>query len=737
MMNTAKAFSTSTTITALKRTKSPFLSSVFLSKRKDYTLSLVATRACSPCYRKDDTDKLTSLSMNLLTSSCWSSQNNFKQSPSYNRQHDHHRAFDGRRLYSTSVKDMDSIEDKSTTDTYDENGSEMQSFFEGEWVSFVTAGDGIGLAAVKVKDDDIINSAFPYSSSTEAPSNVLGIVSKKISSVEASKKDGIGQGDDLSGRTVIFKSRHGQKTGIIVAQRHPVAFVLCNFDSVDEETTSISILQSKTKIQVSTNLVGKVINCFGEQLLDQQQYQSKATTDDTCTAKEIFSVIPKLDEISLINSPLLTGITTIDAVTPIGKGQNMLIIGDDKESQRSILIDILSQQVKEQTKCVYACTSSDELIRTSTLSKLKDANLLDKIVTVCTRENIDSTFLVPAAAEAVAVAASACSIAETFANESGEDTLVIVDVLDYHKDLWDSTTRTLVDLYGKDSVVKGDMNGSASSEMRAYYSGLVQRSAKFNKGKGGGSITLLLVCSIPTDGDNEDGDAVFTLEDFDSASQKIKERIEKLVQAKIPLTASILRKIQIPVPVATENTNTFRLSMQHIDDLISMSDGQIWLVDSKDDNSTKLMLDVQRSITRIGIGADTKSRADAPALQALTGGIRFELAQSLDAMRSTDNKADRKSITKRDAWLLAMYQDSGQIRTLSEECVALLAVKLGMLDDIVNNDSKSIVLVKVQEMLDHVWNKVGDDMKGIDETLDFTSDESKARIEKAIEGYFL
>ena len=540
-------------------------------------------------------------------------------------------------------------------------------------------------------------------------------------------------GDDLVGRKVHFKTETEQKSGVIVAQRHPVAFVLCDFDSMNKETTNISILKTKTMIDVSSSLVGKIVNYLGDNLIRDEGKNSKTMNS---SMKAVFEDIPKVNEISLINSPLLTGITTIDALTPIGKGQNMLIVGDNKEFQRNIVTDILSKQVKEGTKCVYACTSADKSNRSAILSKLKAANLLDKIVTVCARDNIDSTFKVPAAAEAVAVSASACAMAETFATESGEDTLVIVDVLDFHKDLWDSTTRTLVDIYGEDSVVKGDLNGSASSEMRAYYSSLIQRSAKFNKAKGGGSLTLLLICSIPTDESSNDEDIVFKPEDFDLTSQKIKERIEKLVQANIPLTASTLRKIQIPIPAATESSNNYRLFMQHIDDLISMSDGQIWLVNKDEENSTKLMLDVQRSITRIGIGADTKSRADAPALQALTGGIRFELAQSLDAMEATSNTADRKSITKRDAWLLSMYQNPGQIRTLSEECVALMAVKLGVLDNIVNNKSKEEGLIVMNKMLKHVWNEAGDDMKGIDKTLDFISDESRTRIENAIENYF-
>lgn len=634
------------------------------------------------------------------------------------------------RLYSVTLDKVDSSSENESTS----NADVGEPFFEGELVSFITANDGISVAAMKVRDDEIINSGFS-ASDTSTSTNMFGGAQIPSSAKSASKKNTGGQGDDLVGRKVSFSDSSGEsKTGIVVAQRHPVAFVLCNFDSIDKETATVSIFQSKSKINVSQNLIGKVVDCFGEEISKKERSDNISDTTKDNIGKAIFAVIPKVDEISVINAPLLTGITAIDVLTPIGKGQNMLLIGNNKETRRNIILDMLSTQTKEGTKCVYACTSTDDETRLSTLSRLRDTNLSDKIVTVCTRENLDSTCSATAAAEAVTVASSACSIAESYARDSGEDSLVIIDVLDYHKDLWDSTTRTLVDLYGADSVVQGDLSGSASSEMRGFYSGLIQRSAKFNKAKGGGSLTLILVCSIPEE-DTSDEDIVYQPEDFDLTSQKVKERVAKLVEAKIPLTATTLRKIQIPVPSGNEQSNKFRLSMQHVDDLISMSDGQIWL-GPREKDSTQLILDVQRSITRVGIGADTKSRADAPALQALTGGIRFELAQSFDALENSSNKADLKSITKRDAWLLAMYQEPGTQRTLSEQCVVLLAVKLGVLDDVVNNKTKDEGVQVVQKMIEHVWDTAGDEMKGIDETLDFLSSESISKLENAINTFF-
>ena len=86
--------------------------------------------------------------------------------------------------------------------------------------------------------------------------------------------------------------------------------------------------------------------------------------------------------------------------------------------------------------------------------------------------------------------------------------------------------------------------------------------------------------------------------------------------------------------------------LQHIDDLISMSDGQIWFDDALSHAGQSLPVDPQRSITRVGIGADTESRADAPAIRRIAEGVRLDLAQaaSMDCadVTNTSRKQTRK-----------------------------------------------------------------------------------------------
>ena len=84
----------------------------------------------------------------------------------------------------------------------------------------------------------------------------------------------------------------------------------------------------------------------------------------------------------------------------------------------------------------------------------------------------------------------------------------------------------------------------------------------------------------------------------------------------------------------------------------------------------------------MGVGADTLTcRADAPALRSLVGSLRYELQQAADVLESgASSIGDAKELRRRDAFLLAMHQEPSEARTLSQECIALLAASRGHLD---------------------------------------------------------
>lgn len=571
---------------------------------------------------------------------------------------------------------------------------------EGTVVSFFKG----GLTAIQL-NDDFTAGAIGSAVTLNSP-----LADAKSASSSAS-------GDDLTGRLAIFPD--GSK-GVVVAQRPPIAFIYSESNGRCTEG-AVKVMENKAQVDVSSTM--GVVNCFG--------MPSSLTPE---SSQAIFNPIPQVADIALINSPMLTGTTMVDALAPIGKGQNMLLIGSNLDEMRDMACNFIAgQSGKKASTCIYAVTKD----RDQVLSKLEAMGVRDDVIIVAAREGIEESHdEVAKAAEATVIAATACAIGEAFAKEKGEDALVIVDTLDHHKALWDATTRVLVDIYGADAVVAADREGGASSEMRAFYSSLIQRAGQYNEKKGGGSLTLAMLQTIP--GEEDDGeDSVFSEEDFEQTGEKLKTRIKMLVDRKIPLTAANLRKAQIPIPSVSEGKR--RLVLQHVDDIISMTDGQIWLDEELSAAGRRPPMDPQRSITRVGIGADTQSRADAPALRRVVEGLRLDLAQaaSMDGAEATN--ASTKQTRRKNAWLLAMHQEVKEGgRTLSDSCVTLLAASSGSLDATVDGgglagteQGTSII----NELLGHVRSRCPDAMNEIDATLDI-SPERRSELDEAITKFF-
>lgn len=115
-----------------------------------------------------------------------------------------------------------------------------------------------------------------------------------------------------------------------------------------------------------------------------------------------------------------------------------------------------------------------------------------------------------------------------------------------------------------------------------------------------------------------------------------------------------------------------------MDDLISMSDGQVWFNDDNDNTEKQHSppVNAQRSITRVGIGADTQSRADAPAIRRIAEGVRLDLAQSASMEGAEQMTASASQSRRERGWLLALHQEKDDTRVLSESCIALLAASM-------------------------------------------------------------
>lgn len=567
-----------------------------------------------------------------------------------------------------------------------------------------------GLSAIRLNDGDKILSDYQpgvtgqTTPDFEARPNALGSAVVSF---------------DLQGRRVTLPDG---SSGVVVAHRPPVVFAFSDQPALPKD----GLAQVHSDLaQIAMSPSDRVVDFHGRALLEGTASKDAATEVER---RPIFAPIPQVKDIALINNPMLSGVTMIDALAPIGKGQNMLMIGHDLDAMRGYVMDCLQTQVRDggNIKIVYATTQDESTV----LVNLKERKIDHAVHVIApTKTEKDEASM---SAEAVAMASSACSVAEMYALEQGMDALVVVDTIDLHKKLWDTTTRVLVDVFGADAVVEADRKGGASSEMRVFFSSLIQRSAQYKENRGGGSVTLLLLTTIPNEATSED--AVFSESDFNGSPEKIKQRIKLLTGRKIPLTAANLRKVDIPIPSDGKRL----LALQHVDDLISMSDGQIWLDERMESQGQWPPMNPQRSVTRIGIGADTDSRADAPALRRLDSRFRLDLSQAFNMVGAEETEATRRQMLRKDALLLAMHQMPGSGgRKLSESCVLLLAATTGKLDYIVSAGAKPGSEQGeqwIRKLLDHMSESAAEAMAAIDRTLDMT-DHTKELIMAALESY--
>jgi len=531
-----------------------------------------------------------------------------------------------------------------------------------------------------------------------------------------------GQGTTLQGVEAVFESG---AVGTVVWQRTPLLFVLLDDATESKEALGGSAVVNPTAnvtVAVGPDLVGRCLDargkpCDGGASVNQEK------------KLPVFGAPVLQGDMATISKPLHTGITAVDALTPIGRGQNMLLVGPLTCGRRELAHDTVVHQAKEGVTCVYVCTQPDHK---EILSILEKRGAMEHSIFI-------SAGLDPTPAECVTAAATGCAVAEELARK-GQDALVVVDDLQRHRDFWDVTERTLIDTFGVGSVAANASSlNAASSEMRIFYASLFQRVGYLNKKAGGGSISMLVLVdrheAPPTEG--EGAHQPYTMEDFDNPlyGQKVRARLQIMADKGIELTPAVLKKLDIPPPEIRCTDERFQI--MNIEDLMSLSDGQIVLDEELLRTGKRPPIDGRASLTRIGIGHDSLAVSSSPAMRAVASRLRFELAQALDLVKDDMSVATVRQRNRYLGWQAAMHQDLGQTRRLSESVALLLAASKGMLDKVgaeCEADMKQSTAV-IAGLLFHIRSTCAQDMKAIDDTLDL-SFESKRALEKELSSYF-
>jgi len=369
------------------------------------------------------------------------------------------------------------------------------------------------------------------------------------------------------------------------------------------------------QIPVGNDLLGRIVDA----LITPLDGKGPINISET---RLIESPAPGIIARQSVCEPLQTGIVSIDAMIPIGRGQRELIIGDRQTGKTSIALDTIINQKTEDVICVYVAIGQKASTVAQAVSILEEKGALKYTVIVAANASDPATlqYLAPY---------TGATVAEYFMYK-GKSTLVIYDDLTKQAQAYRQMSLLLRRPPGREAF---------PGDVFYLHSRLLERAAKLNQTLGGGSMTALPII------ETEAGD----------------------VSAYIP-------------------TN-----------VISITDGQIFLSKDLFNSGIKPAIDVGISVSRVGSAAQIK------AMKQVAGKLKLELAQfaELEAFSqfSSDlDKATLQQLARGQRLRELLKQPQNSPKSVEEQVALIYAGTNGYLDSLPLTSINSFVAT-LQEYL--------------------------------------
>jgi F-type H+-transporting ATPase subunit alpha len=220
-------------------------------------------------------------------------------------------------------------------------------------------------------------------------------------------------------------------------------------------------------VPVGDAMIGRVVNALGQPIDDMGPIQ-------TTESLPVERLAPGVVDRQPVREPMATGIKAIDSMIPIGRGQRELIIGDRQTGKTAIAIDTILNNAKNNLICVYCAIGQKRSSVAQVVKTLSDRGAMAYtiVVVASASEPAPMLYLAPYAATA---------IAEYF-RDKGQHALVIYDDLSKHATAYRELSLLLRRPPGREAY---------PGDVFYLHSRLLERSAKMNNEKGGGSLTAL------------------------------------------------------------------------------------------------------------------------------------------------------------------------------------------------------------------------------------------------------
>jgi len=401
------------------------------------------------------------------------------------------------------------------------------------------------------------------------------------------------------------------------------------------------------QVPVGPALVGRVVDPVGNPLDGKGPISTELF-------RPVEGRAPEISERQPVKVPLQTGIKAVDAMTPVGRGQRELIIGDRKTGKTAIAIDAILNQKEESVYCVYVAVGQ------------KESTVADVVATLASRGALDYTTVVvagpaePAALQYIAPYAG-CAMAEYFMYEEGGATLCIYDDLSKQAASYRELSLLLRRPPGREAY---------PGDVFYLHSRLLERAAKL------ADAYIVVKKSAPADTPaGGDGKVHLRFAAADEAARQTLPAADELEVRKVPGSGGSMTALPIV------ETQEGEVSAYIPTNVISITDGQIYLLPDLFFAGVRPAVDVGISVSRVGGNAQIK------AMKKVAGTLRLDLAQyrELEAFAQLGTELDaateRQLSRGRHLVELLKQPQYAPVHVL-DQVVTIFAGTTGALDDL-------------------------------------------------------
>lgn len=429
----------------------------------------------------------------------------------------------------------------------------------------------------------------------------------------------------------------------------------------DEVRTTGQLLS----VPVGPEMVGRVVNALGQPIDGKGEIQASHR-------RPVETPAPGIADRQPVNQPLQTGVKSIDAMTPIGRGQRELIIGDRKTGKTAICIDTILNQHDQDVICVYVAIGQKESTVALVVDQLRERGALDYTIVVAASSSE------PAPLQYIAPY-SGCAMAEYFMYEEGHDTLCVYDDLSKQAVAYRQLSLLLRRPPGREAY---------PGDVFYLHSRLLERSARL------ADKHIITRKDAPEDAKQGVNGKVYIGVPGEWESEAELEKMDNKDEhevRKVPGSGGSLTALPII------ETQEGEVSSYIPTNVISITDGQIYLEPDLFYAGVRPAVNVGISVSRVGGKAQTK------AIKKVAGSLRLDLAsfrelESFAQLGTELDAATKRQLDRGYRMVELLKQPQFKPYPVADEIIALFAGVNGYLDKVPVNDVSAFE----SELLEHI-----------------------------------